>query len=144
MSVTFELWTSIVLVHIALPGTAEKMKWQDVGLGIRVQLWTLQRHCVRNWIPSNILPDVYWERFLKEIIHKIEIIALPVGVKITSLQQNPNRLLSQQQQLQPQNTLICLCTGKLLITWTRWHYYISIPRVFLRFLLFGILCSVDW
>jgi hypothetical protein len=42
---------------------------------------------------------VYWGRLLKEILAKIEIIALPVGVKITSLPQKPKLLLSKQQQL---------------------------------------------
>jgi len=45
---------------------------------------------------------VYWGHFLKKILPKIEITALPFGVKITSLPQNPNRLLSKQQQLQPE------------------------------------------
>jgi len=116
------------LVHIALPGTAEKVQWQDMGLGIRVQLRALQRHCLQNWIPPNILPDVYWGHFLKEILPKIEIITLPVGVKITSHPPNSNRLLSKQQQLQPENIIIYLSTGKLLINWTRRHDYVFNPK----------------
>jgi hypothetical protein len=37
MCATFGLRTFTCLVHIALPGTAEKVQWQDMGLGIRVQ-----------------------------------------------------------------------------------------------------------
>jgi hypothetical protein len=59
---------------------------------------------------------VHWGHFLKEILPKTEIIALPVGVEITSPKQNPHRLSSKQQQPQPENITIYLSTGKLLVT----------------------------